>query len=118
MVTIGMAFLFTAALSCAQQALEIRGTVIEPSTNHRLADVEVTILPGNGILAPGVEATKLITDSQGGFFFVPSKIGQCVVRVNKEGYTRVVAAPGPGFPSDQGTVMLTAEKPTVEFRFA
>jgi hypothetical protein len=117
MVRIGLAVLLTAALSSAQ-SFEIRGTVIEPNTNHLLADVDVTILPGNGILAPGVEATKLTTDSQGAFRFVPPKVGQYVVRAYKEGYTRVAAAPGRGFPSDQASVMITAEKPTAELHLA
>ena len=117
MVRIGVAFLLTAALSCAQQSFEIRGTVIEPDTNHLLADVDITVLPGNGILAPGVEATKLTTDSQGAFRFVPPKPGQYVVRANKAGYTRVAVTLGRGFPSDQSSATITAEKPTAELHF-
>lgn len=111
---LGVLLLLTAALACAQQAFEIRGTVIEPSTNHLLEGVEVTVRPGGIILTPGAEATKLTTDSQGAFRFEPPKPGQYGVSVRKEGYTSLTAFRG-AF-GDQSIAMISADKPTADFR--
>ena len=103
------------ALCCAQQAFEMRGTVIEPSTKHLLEGVEVSIIPGNGLLLPDTKVTKILTDSQGAFRYQPAEPGQYVVRVRKDGYTRLTSR---GSVSDQSSAMISAEKPTAEFHFS
>ncbi len=104
------------ALACAQQTFEIHGTVIDPGTNHALEGVEVTVIPGNGLVGPGIETTSLQTDSQGEFRFTTEKGGQYVVRVRKEGYDRTAASLGGG-ASDQHSAVLSAENPAADFQF-
>lgn len=90
---------------------EIRGTVTDPNTNQPLQGVNVTMQEGNGAIYPDTKYDRATTDSQGAFRFEPPKAAQYVVRVSKAGYTRTVGI------SDQGSAILTEEKPSALFTF-
>lgn len=100
-----------ATLAWAQPKFEVRGTVTDPNTNQPLQGVDVTMQEGNGAIYPDTKFDRATTDSQGAFRFQPPKAAQYVVRVSKKGYKRTVGI------SDQGSVVLTEEKPSAVFTF-
>jgi len=109
--------LFSAVgLSLAQPVFELRGTVTDAITNQPLQDAQVDLIPGNGLVGPGIEVTSVKSDSQGAFLFHPAKPGPYVVRTRKDGYTRVTASLTRG-SSDQGSATLSEAKPSAVFSF-
>jgi hypothetical protein len=116
MLKLALTLFSLALLSFAQPAFELRGTVTDAVTNQPLQDAQVDLVPGNGLIGPGIEVTTIQSDSQGAFLFQPTKPGQYVVRTRKDGYTRLSASLSAG-TSDQGSAVLSEAKPSAIFAF-
>ena len=107
-------------LAALAQSIEIRGTVIDPGTNHGIEGAEITVQKmapreiGRPIRSGAVG--KLTTDAQGAFVFRGDGFGEYVLLVKKEGFSPLIGKVV-GIPSTQINVVLTKDRPSREVRF-
>src|ERR1700730_6369018 len=116
-------------LICAQNGIalsplqpgEIRGSVIEPGTNHGIAEVEIAVrfkTPG-AIYSPLTlkEVAKITTDDQGNFRFQPQEFGEYILQAHKDGYSAMSGSPMRGGLSTQISVTLDRDHPSRQVNF-
>ena len=100
---------------------EILGVVTEAGINHGVAEAEIIIqqmTPGAVVSPLSLkEVGRLTTDSQGKFSFHPEKLGEYMVRVNKEGYKGMAGNPLRAGLGTQANVVLNSDHPAREVRF-
>lgn len=101
---------------------EVRGVVIEPGTNHPVADAEITVWKmGPPVLGEPMkrdEVAKLTTDAQGAFVFKGSDFGEYVLIASKEGYSPLSGNIMRDLPSSQVRVTLNKDNAAREVQFS
>ena len=122
----GLAALLAIAAGClwAQDNVqpEIRGFVVEPSSNLGVAGAEVTLYqltPGGDHSAEPAILAATSTDARGEFQFHPKRFGDYHLEIKKEGYSAMTSLTS-GTTSDtvESAAKLSQEHPVQELRFA